>query len=141
MSSPDKESILLPEGVGIRCLCSVMVCLDVCGMFTAGALSRDIEKGEKPPVGRGSQTPDSRCLWLFLVLLPFTHYRGTRYRACREACLQPRERCVQAPVSGWVLDGRRSSPRTLVPCWGLVGLVVISKRNKKQENSLQPRTA
>ena len=53
-------------------------------------------------------------------------------RGCKGACLQPRERWVQAPASGWTRDGRRSSPWTLLPCWGLVGI------QEQQEAGKQP---
>ena len=76
--------------------------------------------------GTGRQTPPSRCLWLFVVLPPFRCYRGTRSTSgAAKGPVSNRERWVQAPVSGWALDDSRSSPWTLLPCWGLVGLVVV----------------
>ena len=64
------------------------VCLTLGGMITAGAVPRYVsldgphpwpgEKGEKTPVGTGSQTPGSRCFWPFLVLPSFRYYSETR---------------------------------------------------------------
>lgn len=111
--------------------CLKIVCLTLGGIFTAGAISRDILSGEKRSVSRGSKTSAFKYLWLLLVLHPFRYYRGTRsiLGSCKGTCLHPHERWVQAPVSGWLLDGRRSSPWTHLPCWLLLGLAVISMLN------------